>query len=90
MHVRFLRMLSAILGILLFAAPALAANVTGATATIQGVVRDGSTPVPSATVRISGAATVSTTTDANGVFSVSVPRASTAWTSRRRATLRRC
>ena len=38
MHVQFLRMLSAIFSILLFATPALAANVTTATATIQGVV----------------------------------------------------
>ncbi|MDB5040940.1 MAG: TonB-dependent receptor [Candidatus Eremiobacteraeota bacterium] len=73
MHVQFVRMLSAIFSILLFAAPALAANVTASTATIQGVVRAGGAPVAAATVRISGAATVSTTTDANGVFSASVP-----------------
>jgi hypothetical protein len=73
MHVYFLRMLGAILGILLFAAPALAANVTTATATIQGVVRAGGGPVAAATVRISGPTTLSTTTDANGAFSANVP-----------------
>src|SRR6266851_5180175 len=73
MHVHFLRMLSAIFGILLFAAPALAANVAASAATVQGVVRAGGGPVAAATVRISGPTTVSTTTDANGAFSASVP-----------------
>ncbi|MDB5093213.1 MAG: Carboxypeptidase regulatory-like domain, partial [Candidatus Eremiobacteraeota bacterium] len=73
MQVFFLRIVSALFGMLLFAAPALAANVTAATATIQGVVRAGGAPLAAATVRISGATTVSTTTDANGVFSATVP-----------------
>jgi hypothetical protein len=73
MHVYFLRTLSAIFGILLLASPALAADPAASTATIQGVVRVGLSPVAGATVRISGAKTVSTTTDANGAFSVTVP-----------------
>jgi hypothetical protein len=73
MHVYFLRMLTAIFGILLFAAPALAADPAASTATIQGVVLAAGSPVAGATVRIIGAKTVSTTTDANGAFSATVP-----------------
>jgi len=66
-------MLSAFFSILLIAAPALAADPAASTAIIQGVVRAGGGPVPAAAVRISGPTTVSTTTDANGAFSATVP-----------------
>jgi TonB dependent receptor/Carboxypeptidase regulatory-like domain/TonB-dependent Receptor Plug Domain len=73
MQVLFLRIVSALFGMLLFAAPALAADPAASTALIQGVVRAGGGPVVAATVRISGPTTLSTTTDANGAFSATVP-----------------
>jgi hypothetical protein len=73
MQVFFLRIVSALFAMLLFAAPALAADPAPSTAIIAGVVRAGGAPVAAATVRISGPTTVSTTTDANGAFTATVP-----------------
>ncbi|HEY4442448.1 MAG TPA: TonB-dependent receptor [Candidatus Elarobacter sp.] len=44
-----------------------------AAATVQGTVRSAQGPVAGATVRITGPTTTTTTTDANGLFSASVP-----------------
>jgi outer membrane receptor protein involved in Fe transport len=49
------------------------AQATATTALIQGTVRSGSDPVAGATVRITGPTSITTTTDANGLFSASVP-----------------
>jgi hypothetical protein len=49
------------------------AQATPAKALIQGTVRSGSGAVPGATVRITGPTSTTTTTDANGLFSASVP-----------------
>jgi outer membrane receptor protein involved in Fe transport len=70
MYAHLFRVLAVFFGILLCAAPSFGAD---ATATIQGVVRSSSGPVAGASVRISGPATVTTTTGADGAFTANVP-----------------